>query len=207
VKNWPNHLELLKRLADAHLGKEQKDEAIQVLGRITGACAAGTKPWVAAKKQLGLTYYTLGNIQKAADLYWEINQYIQDDADALNNSAWFHLAAPKPNITRVIQLAGKAKQLKPDSPNIRDTLGWAYYCRRWYGMAERELDYAAKTWPGNAGFAYHLGASQVKNNKLEQGLKNLERALGLHRRGAKLRDVKACKSLIAETKKMLENAG
>ncbi len=207
VKNWPNHLELLKRLADAHLAKEQKNEAIQVLGRITGACAAGTKPWVAAKKQLGLTYYTLGKIQRAADLYWEINEYIQDDADALNNSAWFHLAAPKPNITRAIQQAEKAKQLKPDSPNIRDTLGWAYYCRRWYSMAEREFDYAAKTWPGNAGFAYHLGASQVKNNKLEQGLKNLERALGLQRRGAKLQDVKACKSLIAETKKMLENAG
>jgi len=208
VQKWPDHLELLNRLAEAYSRNRQADQAIKVLGQVINVAPAGSQTWVAAKKKLGLAYYTTNNVQKAADLYWEINQYIQDDADALNNSAWFHLVAPRPNVARAIELAEKAKQLRPDSPHFRDTLGWAYYHHnRKYWMAEVELQYAAKMLPYNANFAYHLGASQIKNNKLEEGLKNLERALDLNRRGRTLRDIKGCKSLIERTKKLLESAG
>jgi Flp pilus assembly protein TadD len=82
------------------------------------------------------------------------------------------------NLDRALALAQVAKSGLPDSPEVADTLGWAYYKKGMYAQAVTALKEAADKQPDNALFHYHLGLAAAKKfevklarNALEAGLK------------------------------------
>ncbi len=204
LTQWPGNLALLQRLAAIHADRKENDKAINVLTKIASLSAEGSEQWIEAKKLLALTKYQAGDPQAAMEFCDQIERYIASDAPWLNNSAWFHAIAPKPNIEKALELAQRAKELSPPNPEMRDTIGWIYHLAGKYAEAAPELEYAAQELHENPNVAYHLGANQIKNGNTEEGLKNLKRALDLHRQRPGLSDIEQCKALVEETEKQLE---
>ncbi len=204
LEKWPESAELLNWLAATYAAKGQKADAVRVLEQIVSISAPGNKTWVAANKRLAMMYFEMDEAQKAAEICANLQQHIDLDAPLLNNYAWFSLVSAQPDREKALELAQQAKELDPDNPQMRDTLGWIYHVTGKYYRAEPELEYAAQQLPGNSSILYHLGANQVSLEKLEDGLKNLRRALELHRQGSELGEVESCKNLIKRTEEKLE---
>ncbi len=206
VSRWPKDSELLSRLAAGYnMDEKTQDQGIEVLKQIVQGNGAGTVPWVNAKKQLAAIYLSRKDGSAKAlvlEICDEIEPYIGDDLLWLNNSAWLHAAsgAGMPGLKKGLELAERAKELNPVDPRVRDTLGWIYYLSKRYGQAALELEYAAREMPNSPDVVYHLGAVQLKVDKREKGVENLQRALELHRQGQAFEDAEACKVLLEQNK-------
>jgi Flp pilus assembly protein TadD len=59
-----------------------------------------------------------------------------------------------------LTFAQTARQKLPDSPNVADTLAWAYYRKGTYRLAINLLEEAIKKTPDDPSFHYHLGLSK-----------------------------------------------
>ncbi len=85
---------------------------------------------------LGDLRYVSGRRDEALTAYEHALRYASGDvrARAANAVAWV-LTEKGQNLTRAVELADEASVLKPDDPDILDTLGWAYYKTRQYNRA------------------------------------------------------------------------
>ena len=101
-----------------------------------------------------------GNVNVARDQYRKIIQIDGQNVPALNNLA-FHLADDPKTSMEALPYAQQAVQLAPDSPELRDTLGWAYYQRGMYGDALKQFE-SATAKGGAPQWKYHLAMAYVK---------------------------------------------
>jgi len=83
------------------------------------------------------------------------------------------------NLDEALRLAQHAKQLKPDDPNISDTLGWINYRKGLYRTALPLVSDAATRFPSEGLFQYHLGMALLKSGQSTQADRALRKALGL----------------------------
>jgi len=83
------------------------------------------------------------------------------------------------NVDVALSHAQIARQKMPDSPNVADTLGWAYFHKGIYGQAITYLEEAVKGIPNNPTFHYHLGRAYQKANDQAKARQHLKRALEL----------------------------
>src|SRR5688572_18546872 len=95
-----------------------------------------------------------------------------------NNLAWMYLQSGE-NLDRALQLAQFAADALPDTPQLLDTLGWAYYQKNLPTSAVPPLLRSTEADPSNPVTQYHLGLAYVKAGQIELGRRSLERALML----------------------------
>jgi len=88
---------------------------------------------------------------------------------ALNNLA-FHLADDPKTSVEALPYAQQAVELAPDSPEIRDTLGWAYYQAGRYGDAVKQFE-SATAKGGTPQWKYHLAMAYAKTGDVERATK------------------------------------
>ena len=109
----------------------------------------------------GDVYMQLKEFGKARQVYEECLSRHPDTLAALNNLAYLydeHLS----DSDRALELAGKARQLQPNSPEIADTLGWILFKRREYSRALQLMAESVSGRPDNPQIQFHFArASQM----------------------------------------------
>jgi len=81
------------------------------------------------------------------------------------------------DLNAALSLAQQAKQRMPDSPEISDTLGWAYYKLGFPTSAVAPLQEAAEKKPEDPECQYHLGMALVAAGQPDAGSCALRQAL------------------------------
>ena len=76
-------------------------------------------------------------------------------------------------------LAQMARQKLPDSANVADTLGWAFYKLGSAESAVAQLKESVQKAPRNPVYQYHLGMAYVQTGDWERAKSTLHRALAL----------------------------
>jgi len=89
---------------------------------------------------------------------------------------------------RVITLAGEARKIKTNAPDVTDKLGWAYYNKGSYLMAKKYINEAISKKSGEPLFHYHLGIVSNKEGKPDNAVKMLEKAVRMGLSGEELKD-------------------
>lgn len=118
-----------------------------------------------------------GQLDVARQDYEEALRLDSANPVALNNLSWICLNSGT-NIDMALSYAQHAKQLKPNSPEISDTLAWAYYRKHLYQFAVILLSGAIAAEPKRAIYQYHLGKCYLELQDRVRARQALEAALG-----------------------------
>jgi tetratricopeptide (TPR) repeat protein len=116
--------------------------------------------------------------ERAKAYYRKALQIQPDYAPAANDLAFLMLQTGD-NVDVALALAQSARRNLPESPNVADTIGWAFYRKGTYGLAIEALERALKGAPDNPNVEYHLGLAYNKNNEPQKAKLHLQRALRL----------------------------
>jgi Flp pilus assembly protein TadD len=127
---------------------------------------------------MGVILQSEGNLPDARRRYEQAIAIDPRAPVAGNNLAWMYLESEE-NLDRALQLAQLAAESLPDTPQVLDTLGWAYYKKNLVTSAIQPLVRSAELDPANPVTQYHLGLVYVKAGQTELGRRSLERALTL----------------------------
>ena len=133
---------------------------------------------VSAHTMLGMILETQRNLPDAKKKYDEVLGLDARSVVASNNLAYIY-AEEGQNLDRALQLAQVAVDQMPDSPEIRDTLGWVYYKKNLPDLAVREFEQSIAKDPANPAFHYHLGLAYSKSGDLVRARRSFEAALKL----------------------------
>jgi tetratricopeptide (TPR) repeat protein len=94
---------------------------------------------------------------------------------AMNNLASM-LSRDSKHLDEALKYAQWAKELAADDSHVQDTLGWIYYGKGWYAMAEKELEGALAKEP-RASIEFHLGMTYLKLGNSAKGQQLVSTAL------------------------------
>jgi tetratricopeptide (TPR) repeat protein len=125
---------------------------------------------------LGGIYERTGAIDQARTTYEQAIQKDPNFVPALNNLAWIYCEHGG-NIDLALGLAQRAKENRPDDPQISDTLAWIEYRKGLYGEATSLLRDAVRHDPDSSLFQYHLGMVLMNTGKESEAKPILARAL------------------------------
>ena len=146
---------------------------------------------------LGMLYESRKDWDKAKDAYQKALQIQPDNPLASNNLAYVMLEQGG-NIDVALSMAQVARRGTPNSPNVADTLGWAYFQKGAYRSAIdlfQEAIKLNKDNPEDPTFHYHLGLAYQKNDQPALARQQLERALKINPRFS---DADDARRLLAE---------
>lgn len=127
----------------------------------------------------------LGNAARAVERYQKALAQRPRDVATQNNLALL-LAEDAEQLDRALSLAKSAQAAAPDSPHVRDTLGWVHFRRGELEAARPLLERSAGELPHSAEAQHHLGMTLIADGQIGPGRKALERSLALdpHHPGA-----------------------
>jgi Flp pilus assembly protein TadD len=132
---------------------------------------------------LGSVYEAKHDLEKAKAAYNSALQIKRDDPAASNNLAYVLLETGG-NADLALQLAQTARRALPESSNVADTMGWAFYQKGVYQSAidsfQQAIKLAAKNKePDNPLYHYHLGMAYAKSDQPALARQHLEHVLKL----------------------------
>ena len=182
-------------------------EAFAVLGQVqvaSGSLDAAVKSWEAWMQKnpkdvrpyimISSLEQTRNNWQKAQDLLQKAIQIDPNSPIVANNLAYLMLEhGGNPDVA--LNLAQTARRQAPDSPNIADTLGFAYYTKGIYSSSIDLFEEALKKQPDNASVHYHLGLAYDKAKNSAQARLHLEKAVKLNPNSA---DAESAKKVLQQ---------
>ena len=129
--------------------------------------------------QMGVTYESMGNLEKAADKLRETIQFNPNHAEARNYLAYI-FAEEDMNLEEALNHIQLALSLKENNAAFIDTLGWIYFKMGRYMDAVRELEKAIQLMdPPEAVILDHLGDAYIKVGSKELALKRWKESLEL----------------------------
>jgi tetratricopeptide (TPR) repeat protein len=143
------------------------------------ALAASQPKLVEAPTMLGLLAGTEGNLTEAVGWFQQALRINPRTPVAANNLAWIYVERGE-QLDVALQLAQIAHSELPQNPEVKDTLGWAYYRKGLVAFAVRTLNDAVMMQPDNPVFHYHLGMAHAANAEDARARAALERALKLN---------------------------
>ena len=177
-------VQLDKSNIDAYvkLGQSQLDRGAtnETLGTYAEATAANPKQ-SALYIVTGVTYEHMHELDKAKAAYQTALQLKPDNPQASNNLAYV-LLETNGNVDQALQLAQTARRNMPESSNVADTLGWAFYKKGVYesaiGMFQEAIKLAAKNKEtDNPTYHYHLGLAYARTERPGLARQHLEHVL------------------------------
>lgn len=167
----------------------QLDQSSESLLRLFGALDAGqhaaavalAEQWLRTKptdlrawRALADAQARAGNMAAARTAYDNVVKLAPDDAQALNNLAGTLIALKDPSALKV---AERALALKPETPYIIGTTGWAAFHANQPDRALQLLRDARLRDPTNANTRYFLGAVLAQQGRKTEAREELEGAL------------------------------
>ena len=130
--------------ADAKLGQWLKDQPGDLNARV----------------YLAATYIAARQNKQAIEQYQLVLQADPKNIRALNDLAWLYQQEKDP---RALATAEQAYQLRPDNPEIMDTLGWILVEQDKTTRGTELLQKAAEAAPTSTAFRYHWAAALAKS--------------------------------------------
>jgi tetratricopeptide (TPR) repeat protein len=123
--------------------------------------------------------YEMGHKRKdAVDIYTQGLQKSPNSWNIANNLAFLLGEQGDPaGLDRALELALKARQLKPGTPSVLDTLGWIYYLKNDLVKARSILEEASAKQPDEPAINYHLGMVFYRLGLMQDAQKRLSDAL------------------------------
>jgi tetratricopeptide (TPR) repeat protein len=138
-------------LAQLYVASNRQEEAIAKLSAFVEQ-----NKTVPALMQLGMINEQMKHFDAARDAYEKLLSVAPDFPVALNNLAILyseHLG----QFDKAYELATKAREAAPNTPNIADTLGWISFKKGDYGNALRLLQESADKMADQPEIQFHLG--------------------------------------------------
>jgi len=169
-----NNLAAFALLSNVESNQGSTDKALATAYKSIEANPKSVVPYFLA----GMFEEHRGNWQNAEKFYQQALQVEPNYALAANNLAYGMMQHGE-NIDVAVSLAQIARQKMPESPDVADTLAWAYYQKGVYRLAADLAQEALRKSPDNALFHYHLGMIYWKDNNPAQARAHLERSLKL----------------------------
>jgi Flp pilus assembly protein TadD len=129
----------------------------------------------------GVAYERKHELDKAKTAYQTALQLKPDNPQASNNLAYV-LLETNGNLDQALQLAQTARRNMPESSNVADTLGWAFYQKGVYesaiGMFQEAIKLATKNKEtDNPTYHYHLGLAYARTERPALARQHLEHVL------------------------------
>jgi tetratricopeptide (TPR) repeat protein len=155
----PSHI-LAARL---DLMNHQWDSARQLLAPVLAMNPKNVEALVGQ----GMLEEETGNYDGAVKIYRKILEIAPDNVAAMNNLS-VRLCEDPATVDEALQLAMRVQELAPDSPEVNDTIGWAYYQKGIYRTALNYLS-AAAAHDKSARVQYHLAMAYFKVGDKTQG--------------------------------------
>jgi len=174
-----NNSDAYAKLGQSQVARGAVDEALA-----TYNAAANANPKEAAFQIfIGELYERKHELEKAKSSYQTALRLNPDNPLASNNLAYV-LLETNGNLDLALQLAQTARRNLPESSNVADTLGWAFYQKGVYGSAigmfQQAIKLAAKNKEAeNPTYHYHLGLAYAKAEQPALARQHLERVLKL----------------------------
>jgi putative PEP-CTERM system TPR-repeat lipoprotein len=144
-----------------------------------------------ARLVLAQHYMSTARQDDAVTHYEFLYQQTPDNPVVLNNLAWIYHARGD---GRALDLARRANDLAPNTPEIADTLGWILLQAGRVDDALPLLRAAAGGMPGSGDVNYHLGAALAQKGQRAEAADLLRKAVG----SAVLAERSAAEKLLAE---------
>ncbi len=158
-------------LISIYVARGKLPEAISRLEALTAKDPKNT----AALLTSAMLYEQMKDFDKARAAYEKLLATNPDFVSALNNLAYLyatHFNQPD----KALELANKARQLKPEDASVADTLGWVSYKKGDYPRALALLQQSAAKLSDNAEVQYHFGMANYMMGQVDAAKKALERA-------------------------------
>jgi putative PEP-CTERM system TPR-repeat lipoprotein len=134
---------------------------------------------VAARSYLAGTYIKAGYNKQAVEQYQLLLDADPNNIRALNDLAWLYQKEKDP---RALATAEQGYQLKPDNPDIMDTLGWILVEQGKTARGLELLRKAAEKAPASTEIRYHLAATLAKSGDNAQARQELEDLLAKNKK-------------------------
>jgi len=133
-------------------------------------------------------------LDKAKAAYHTALQLKPDQPQASNNLAYV-LLETNGSVDQALQLAQTARRNMPESSNVADTLGWAFYQKGVYesaiGMFEEAIKLSARNKEKeNPTYHYHLGLAYARTEQPGLARQHLERVLKIDPKYSSADDVR-----------------
>lgn len=126
--------------------------------------------------QLAMVLEGSGRAEEARPIYEQILRIDPGHSMALNNLA-FAKAEEGVDLDEALRLAQKARQARPESPDIADTLGWVYIKKQMTQEAIRVFSDIVKKQPENPIYRYHYGMALSQRGDKAAARREFESAL------------------------------
>ncbi|MDH4186492.1 MAG: tetratricopeptide repeat protein, partial [Nitrospira sp.] len=134
---------------------------------------------IQAHMMLGVIHAANKEYDQAKVRYEKILGINPKFSPAANNLAWLMIEQGG-NLDMALNHAQTAREQQPADPAIADTLGWLYYKKNAFVLANNLLKEAVEKLPANPLVQFHLGMAQYKNGDKEGAKKSLQTALKLN---------------------------
>jgi cellulose synthase operon protein C len=185
-----NNEDAYVKLGQSEMARGAVDEA---LGTYAEATAANPKEAV-FYILTGSAYEHKHELDKAKTAYQTALQLRPDNPQASNNLAYV-LLETNGSVDMALQLAQTARRNMPESSNVADTLGWAFYQKGVYesaiGMFQEAIKLAAKNKEAeNPTYHYHLGLAYARTEQPALARQHLERVLKIDPKYSSADDVR-----------------
>jgi tetratricopeptide (TPR) repeat protein len=128
---------------------------------------------------MGKVLEQAGQRQEAITNYRESLRLDPENASVMNNLA-FALAESNGDLNEALQVALRAVQKSPNSPELADTLGWVYLKRKNIPSALQVFENLRQRQPQNASFRIHLAMAFLEKGDTTSAHHELAAAQELH---------------------------
>ena len=170
----PTSLSAYGMLGQIYLAQKKLDEARAEFDQVA---SRQTNP-VAALTMAGMILQSQGNLSEARVRFERAVVADPRAAVAANNLAWLH-AESGTKLDEALQLAQRAAEVMPDSPEVLDTLGWVFFRNDLPAQAVGPLERCVANAPGHGECRYHLGLVYAKTGDKARSREAFVRALAL----------------------------
>jgi Flp pilus assembly protein TadD len=168
----PKSADLLFRIAETQRQKGDLNSALENFRRCSQESPTNTD----CLRMLGLLMEATGKRDLAKPVYEQILKVHPDDPVALNNLA-FAKAEEGVDLDQALTMSQRAVQVAPNSPELKDTLGWIYIKKNIPDDAIRIFRELVVAEPENAIFHYHYGMALNQKGDRAGAKRELEQAL------------------------------
>jgi tetratricopeptide (TPR) repeat protein len=172
IEKEPTLLSAYAMLGQLYVRQGRLDDALAEFDRLA---QRQVKP-IGALTMAGIILQGQGRLPEARVRLERAISLDSNAAVAANNLAWLYVEGGD-KLDRGLSLAQSAAQAMPDSPEVLDTLGWAYYKNELPALAVPVLVRAIEKDPKNATYHYHLGLACAKTQDTAGARRAFERAL------------------------------
>ena len=174
LQKYPGMVDAALLLANLYTDKDQAAKAIEILEPMAKTSPDDER----VLYSLGAAYYAAGRFKESMDAMRKVLEINPENAEALNFIG-YSLAERGERLDEAESLILKAMKLKPDSPEIVDSLGWVYFQQGKTDKAVVLLEQAYKLEPDDPTIAEHFADACLKTGKKDMALELYRKALGL----------------------------